>query len=143
MCIKEKTCKICTRDVIDDGDKFCDDCIDFFINYFDNTEFQKCTKSNQCLNVPSLEILNCEQCRVKKCLRSGMNYNELMGPPVFIPEVPPPTQSVPFDKNAFINSLLDSLKELNKKNSLKHLRSHFNSATFFKKQTHLINIFLL
>uniref|UniRef100_A0AC34FU31 Nuclear receptor domain-containing protein n=1 Tax=Panagrolaimus sp. ES5 TaxID=591445 RepID=A0AC34FU31_9BILA len=110
MCVKAKTCKVCTREVIDDDDKFCDNCIDFFINYFENLEFQKCKNSDICVTVESVEILNCEQCRARKCLRSGMNLIELMGP-LWAPQIP--SEPVPVDPN-FLENLAQSLKELSK-----------------------------
>uniref|UniRef100_A0AC34G1T2 Nuclear receptor domain-containing protein n=1 Tax=Panagrolaimus sp. ES5 TaxID=591445 RepID=A0AC34G1T2_9BILA len=104
MCVLEKTCKVCDR-TVDDTDVFCDDCYDFFINYFDSTEFVKCKNSKQCINGRSFEVLGCEQCRTAKCIKSGMKLPDFM-----LPDIPATTVYV---DPSFKEFVVESLKELN------------------------------
>uniref|UniRef100_A0A914QZF3 Nuclear receptor domain-containing protein n=1 Tax=Panagrolaimus davidi TaxID=227884 RepID=A0A914QZF3_9BILA len=102
MAIFCETCCICTRECYE-GEKTCDDCIDFFINYIESTEIAECKNSNQCLNVPSLEGANCEECRAAKCVKAGIKIPEFMDTP---------TENVYIDPE-FIQFVMDSLTALN------------------------------
>uniref|UniRef100_A0A914Y3R1 Nuclear receptor domain-containing protein n=1 Tax=Panagrolaimus superbus TaxID=310955 RepID=A0A914Y3R1_9BILA len=87
MNLKEKTCKVCERDMDETDEEFCDDCYDCFIGWFDSMTFTGCKKSRDCINGPAAELINCDQCRVKKCIKSGMKLPDFMMPPISAPSV--------------------------------------------------------